>query len=88
MGRGARFFSFCAANQVNKVRARDFAGCSMICCCSLAGTQACMRCGRWREYYGDWTAPIRYPIEPNVKPKRIIEKFDKDGKLMERIVEE
>ncbi len=63
------------------------------CCCSLAGTVACFTCPS-RYQYEWWRTPYTYyPAYPDItypKPhsKKIIEKFDKDGKLIERIVEE
>lgn len=26
---------------------------TMICCCSMAGTQACKNCSRYKEYFGE-----------------------------------
>ena len=73
----------------------------MICCCSLAGSVACRNCSRWKEYYGDnifnypkndWTEIGQYgknTLKPEIhKIKKTIEKFDKDGKLIERIITE
>ena len=63
-----------------------------ICCCSLAGTAACMHCPNnpasttaWPQYH-----PWVQTIEPGPYPhpimiKRITEEFDKDGKLIKRI---
>jgi hypothetical protein len=63
----------------------------LVCHCILAGTAACRNCQRYIEHYGvhpseqlyDYEAPTKV-----IKVKRIIEKFDKDGKLIERITEE
>ncbi len=59
----------------------------MICCCSLAGTSACLGCYMRNSnisYYP--TYPDIYYPKPYIK--KITEKFDKDGKLIERITEE
>jgi hypothetical protein len=51
----------------------------MLCCCSLAGTVACLNCpNRFQGYYPSW----------NVPTKKVIEKFDDKGNLIERITEE
>ena len=59
----------------------------MNCCCSLAGTRACLSCPNGWEWNGAlyWFIPPWVVGEP--KPKRVIEKFDKDGKLIERVTE-
>ena len=53
------------------------------CWCVLAGTSACDTCPNSREItttgrYGEWTY---------VPACRVIEKYDTDGKLIERITE-
>ena len=56
----------------------------LACYCSLAGTRACLTCSKGMidmMFY----PPIYY--EKNKPKERIIEKFDKDGKLIERITE-
>lgn len=60
----------------------------MVCCCSLAGTQACLNCSRYTGLFG--TVPIQpMPEWRWERPvKRIIEKYGADGKLVERIIEE
>lgn len=57
----------------------------MSCCCSLAGTNACLTCPNYTIQ--QWVVPKEY-IEVPKKTKRIIEKFNEDGKLIERITEE
>jgi hypothetical protein len=73
----------------------------MICGCGLAGTKACLSCQRNLEQRGsDWSIPStiqnwsinplpqqQIPL-PNLKVKRVIEKFDDKGNLIERITEE
>jgi len=51
-----------------------------ICCCSLAGTRACETCPNNTDItrYGEWTYIPAY---------KVIEKYDKDGNLIERITE-
>ena len=62
------------------------------CCCSLAGTRACDTCQNGASQYRGFF--INIPIQENpmwewttATPKKIIEKFDKDGNLIERITE-
>ena len=58
----------------------------MVCNCTLAGTAACLVCPRYQQYLGDSNIyPPTYLPSGN---KKITEKFDKDGKLIERITEE
>jgi hypothetical protein len=58
-----------------------------ICCCSLAGTAACETCSN-RPYNSSRFNPLDYKLFTPIKTKKVIERFDKDGKLVERIVEE
>ncbi len=63
-----------------------------ICWCSLAGTAACARCNNnsWSSWYIPYVPYYpTYPDIPMKSPaKKITEKFDKDGNVVERIVEE
>ena len=59
----------------------------------LAGTRACIGCPSNRAYTGlflenEITRMGDFEQIYNKQNKRIIEKFDKDGKLIERITEE
>lgn len=58
------------------------------CCCSLDGTRACLSCTNHQEEF-TWTIPSGwYEQVKNIpRAKCIIEKFDKDGKIIERITE-
>lgn len=71
------------------------------CCCSLAGTKACDTCSAGPSQGGYTGFNITWPLnhglktdgnmtidKPKEKQKRITEKFDKDGKLIERITED
>ncbi len=60
-----------------------------ICWCSLAGTAACARCNN-NPQYGEWSYYHTYPNIPIRRfcTKKITEKFDENGKLIERIIEE
>lgn len=55
------------------------------CWCSLAGTRACLTCPN--SDIG-WNSPKEHLDCIPYKIKLVIEKFDKDGKLVERITEE
>jgi ABC-type uncharacterized transport system auxiliary subunit len=58
------------------------------CGCTLAGTNACLRCPNSNiNYYPSttWYYPFHSPV---ITGKKITEKFDKDGKLIERITED
>lgn len=57
-----------------------------VCWCTLAGTMACKNCPNNSYYTGLSLKEVEEFY--NKKPKRIIEKFDQDGKLIERITEE
>ncbi len=61
------------------------------CCCSLAGTRACFTCPNGPNQYSPYmTYPVYYQNIPQTYPspsKKITEKYDKDGKLIERIIE-
>ena len=57
----------------------------MTCCCSLAGTVACWTCPNWTIYCFP-KSPDNYTFTTPVK--RVIEKFDEKGNLIERITEE
>lgn len=50
-----------------------------ICCCTLAGTKACLTCPN-NNFMQDYNNPIQTSI-----PTTIIEKFDEKGNLIERI---
>jgi hypothetical protein len=55
------------------------------CCCSMAGTKACLTCPQYQNMI--W--PDQASIMPNIYPTRkTTEKYDKDGKIIERIIEE
>ena len=58
------------------------------CCCTLAGTRACENCpnGPMRVPWMGKYEPIPYVQYPHTR--RIVEKFDENGKLIERIIEE
>ena len=61
------------------------------CCCSLSGTAACLTCPNGSQYQGYHSFKIVRPVDDNCevkKVKRIIEKFDEKGNLIERITEE
>lgn len=67
------------------------------CCCTLAGTRACDTCSAGPSQGHTITWPLNYGLttDGNItidkskeKQKRITEKFDKDGKLIERITED
>lgn len=53
----------------------------LICNCALAGTRACLTCPQYQnmlyEQSWQWPRPI----------KKITEKYDEKGKLIERIIE-
>ena len=55
------------------------------CCCSMAGTKACLACPQYQNMmYSD-----QIKIYPNIIPtKKTIEKYNENGKLIERIIEE
>jgi len=55
------------------------------CYCMLAGTPACINChnNEWSDTNYNWAIPI-HKLH---KQKRIIEKFDDKGNLIERITE-
>ena len=55
-----------------------------VCGCTLAGTKACLTCPN--NTIMQWSVP-EYSLRYEPKRQRIIEKFDKDGKLIERITE-
>lgn len=59
----------------------------MICCCSMAGTLACEECMRRQGYIKPYNSGIVNMPRP-LKKRTVIEKFDKEGKLIERIIEE
>jgi len=55
------------------------------CWCSLAGTKACLTCPQYQNMM--W--PTQTEILPNIRPTRkTTEKFDENGRLIERIIEE
>ena len=56
------------------------------CLCTLAGTRACLTCPQYIEYFGQSVSgiPFQYPL----KKTEVIEKFDENGKLIERITRE
>ena len=72
----------------------------MSCCCSLAGTAACLSCSQRQVMFTDWTYPHTnvpwwipgYPETPAPAPvaptpkKTTVEEYDKDGKLIRRII--
>lgn len=61
-----------------------------ICCCSLAGTIACLTCSR-RSYGNQPSLPIQPPPGTTWEPtpmKRVVEEFDKEGKLIKRTTED
>lgn len=66
-----------------------------VCCCSLAGTDACKTClngsvstfTNYWNWWQDWYVPEGTGYVKN-SYKKVTEKYDKDGKLIERIVEE
>jgi hypothetical protein len=55
----------------------------LICCCSLAGTKACLTCPQYLNQA--WTAP---PFSNTVKGRRVTKKYDDKGNLIEEIIEE
>jgi hypothetical protein len=59
---------------------------TMICMCTLAGSAACLTCSNNRTIV-PMSDPSRMPVIVP-RAKRIIEKFDENGKLFERIIEE
>ncbi len=70
----------------------------MVCHCTLGGSVACESCPNYRKYYGDRAIHYKKPDNleeamqkyyklTNPTPKRIIEKFDEKGNLIERITE-
>jgi hypothetical protein len=51
----------------------------------MAGTKACLTCPQYQNMI--W--PEQASIMPNIHPTRkTTEKYDKDGKIIERIIEE
>jgi hypothetical protein len=56
-----------------------------VCCCSLAGTKACIT--YVNSELGSINPNYRHWIKYDTRKPRVIEKFDKDGKLIERITE-
>mgnify|MGYP001411248134 CR=1 FL=1 len=54
----------------------------MVCCCSLAGTKACLSCP---TYLNDIAFGVN-KVNESYK-YRVVEKFDENGKLIERITE-
>lgn len=59
-----------------------------VCCCSLAGTGACNNCTNSSEYMGYFYSLKIQPLVHKNLGKRVIEEFDKDGKVIKRITEE
>jgi len=57
-----------------------------VCHCSLAGTSACAGC--FQNPNAKWFSSLDTHYQPIRKNKRVIEKFNQDGKLIERITEE
>jgi hypothetical protein len=58
-----------------------------VCNCSLAGTKACENCMNLNKTY-TLTLPLGFYDMSNKRTSiRTIEKFDKDGKIIERITE-
>ena len=55
----------------------------MVCWCTLAGTMACKTCPKYLQSFGQ-----QYKYTQWNSPKRIIEKYDDKGNLIERITEE
>lgn len=65
----------------------------MICHCSLAGTAACSRCASNINNTGggtleDWVMPQPPNFPPPRTKKITTEEYDKDGKLVKRVIEE
>ena len=73
----------------------------MSCCCSLAGTAACLICNQRQAMFTDWTYPHQHtdvpwwipgypevPVAPSAPaPKKTtVEEYDKDGKLIRRVI--
>lgn len=57
-----------------------------MCNCTLAGTRACLNCPNYQQYFG---LPQFEPMKTFFpKKKKVTEKYDKDGSLIERIIEE
>jgi hypothetical protein len=58
----------------------------MICCCSLAGTKACLNCP---NYLNDIAQINSIPFPLRTSPlKRIIKEYDGKGNLIKEIIEE
>jgi hypothetical protein len=59
------------------------------CCCSLAGTKACIACTNNIDFeYGNtFFITSEIPSEITRYPFKITEKFNEEGKLIERITE-
>lgn len=58
------------------------------CCCGLAGTNACRTCSNGPLFYQWDVLPYhRTAWQTPRTPGRVIEKFDTEGKLIERITE-
>jgi hypothetical protein len=61
------------------------------CSCSLAGTNACMTCGNGgvRDWHSNqYLYSKKYQMSQGSISKRVIEKFDSEGRLVERITED
>jgi len=59
----------------------------LVCSCSLAGTKACLSCSQYIKYYGETSyLQIGKPFDFQ-RAQKITEKYDKDGNLIERIIE-
>lgn len=56
----------------------------LTCMCTLAGTKACLACPAYQNQMWHDSQTI-----PNVKPvRKVTEKYDEAGNLIERIIEE
>ena len=55
-----------------------------ICCCSLAGTVACVTCNNKPMGVIPWM--LTNPVLPHYRPKTIRE-YDKDGNLIKETIE-
>lgn len=55
----------------------------LVCCCSLAGTKACLKCPQYLNH--GFPAPS---FDDTHRGRRVTKKYDDKGNLIEEIIEE